>query len=68
MTAKNMTYEKAMTRLEQIATQLENNELNIDQLSKALKEAQELLDFCRNKLYQADADINKMLDAFQHEE
>lgn len=68
MTAKNMTYEKAMTRLEQIATQLENNELNIDQLSKALKEAQELLDFCRNKLHQADADINKMLDAFQHEE
>ena len=37
-----MTYEKAVKRLEQIVSQVENNELNIDQLGTSLKEAQEL--------------------------
>lgn len=67
MNAKTMTYEKAVKRLEQIVSQVENNELNIDQLGASLKEAQELLAFCKERLYKADAEINKMLDDFQKE-
>ena len=68
MTTKTMTYEKAVKRLEEIVSQVENSELNIDQLSASLKEAQELLTFCKEKLYKADAEISKMLDGFQQEE
>lgn len=63
-----MTYEKAVKRLEEIVSQVENSELNIDQLSASLKEAQELLTFCKEKLYKVDAEISKMLDGFQQEE
>ena len=54
--------------MEEIVSQVENGELNIDQLSASLKEAQELLTFCKEKLYKADAEISKMLDSFQQEE
>ncbi len=65
MNAKAMTYEQAVKRLEQIVAQVENNELNIDQLGASLKEAQELLAYCKERLYKADEEINKMLDEFQ---
>lgn len=68
MPTKTMTYEKAVKRLEQIVNQIESNELDIDQLSSSLKEAQELLAFCKEKLYTTDAEIRKMLDAFQQED
>lgn len=68
MPSKVMTYEKAMKRLEQILAQMENNELNIDQLTPVLKEAQELIIFCKQKLYTTDTEIQKMLDSFQKEE
>ena len=67
MDINTMTYEKAVKRLEQIVSQVENNELNIDQLGTSLKEAQELLAFGKERLYKADAEINKMLDEFQKE-
>lgn len=68
MPSKVMTYEKAMKRLEQILAQMENNELNIDQLTPVLKEAQELIIFCKQKLYTTDVEIQKMLDSFQKED
>lgn len=67
MPTRTMTYEKAVKRLEQIVNQIESNELDIDRLSSSLKEAQELLTFCKDKLYTTDAEIRKMLDAFQKE-
>ena len=47
--AKKETYEQSINKLEQIASQIENNELDIDQLSGKLKEAQELIKTCREK-------------------
>lgn len=68
MATKSLTYENAMKRLEQIVSQIENNELNIDQLSTSLKEAQELIAFCKGKLYETDTEIKKMLESFQEKE
>ena len=68
MATKSVTYENAMKRLEQIVSQIENNELNIDQLSTSLKEAQELITFCKGKLYETDTEIKKMLESFQEKE
>ena len=41
---------------------IDSNELDIDSLGVNLKEAQELIKFCRDKLYKADEEIKKMLD------
>ena len=62
MAAKKQTYEQAMKRLEEIVSRIDSNELDIDSLGVNLKEAQELIKFCRGKLYKADEEIKKMLD------
>ena len=54
--------EQAMKRLEEIVSRIDSNELDIDSLGVNLKEAQELIKFCRDKLYKADEEIKKMLD------
>ena len=62
MAAKKQTYEQAMKRLEEIVTRIDSNELNIDSLGESLKEAQELIIFCRENLYKADGEIKKILE------
>ena len=59
---KNKTYEESMARLEEITKKIEARELTIDELSNNLKEAQQLLKFCKDKLYKTDEDIQKILD------
>ena len=60
MAAKKQTYEQAMKRLEEIVTRIDSNELDIDSLGESLKEAQELIKFCREKLYKADGEIKRV--------
>jgi len=62
MTKKQMNYEQAMARLEELVSGMERNEWGIDQLSDALKEAQELIQLCRDKLYKADKQVKKLLN------
>lgn len=62
MPVKKETYEQAMGKLEKIVSQIENNEMDIDSLSDKLKEAQQLIKFCKEKLYKTDLDIKKILD------
>lgn len=54
-------YEAAMERLEEIAEQIERNQLDIDELTKVLKEAQQLIKKCKDKLTRTDEEIQKML-------
>ena len=62
MTKKQMNYEQAMARLEELVSGMERNEWGIDQLSDALKEAQELIRLCRDKLYKADKQVKTLLN------
>lgn len=59
---KNITYEQAMQRLENIVEGFEQNTLQLDQLTTQLAEAQELIKFCSEKLQQVENDVKKMLD------
>ncbi len=59
---KGLTYEEAINRLEEIAHQMEENEIGIDEMAKHLKEAQELLAFCKKRLYAVDEDIQKIME------
>lgn len=57
----NMKYEEAIKELETIVSQIEKNELDIDQLTDRLKEAQKLIKLCKDKLYKTDEEIKAML-------
>ena len=57
----NMKYEEAIKELENIVSKIEKNELDIDQLTDRLKEAQKLIKLCKDKLYKTDEEIKAML-------
>lgn len=61
MAAKKETYSQAMERLEKIVRQIDNNELDIDILSEKIKEANEIIAFCKDKLTKADRESRKII-------
>ena len=56
-----MKYEEAMRQLQEIVRKMENDELDIDQMSEQLKHARELIKLCRDKLTKTDEEIQKLL-------
>lgn len=65
---KKETYSQAIARLELIVRQIDNNELEIDELADKIKEANEIISFCNNKLTKADEEIKKILSEKQESE
>lgn len=62
MAETTINYEAAMRELEEIVSKMENGTMNLDDLSKNLKKAQELITLCRNKLTQTEEEISKLLN------
>ncbi|MEA4840757.1 MAG: exodeoxyribonuclease VII small subunit [Bacteroidales bacterium] len=62
MTEKNFSYNAAMQEVEQILASLEKNNLDVDEMSQKVKRAAELLQACKQKLYQADAEIQAVFE------
>lgn len=58
---KKINYEAALSEIEEIVNKMENDELDIDQLSVNLKRAQTLIKLCRDKLTKTDTEIKKLL-------
>lgn len=58
---KKETYSQAMERLEKIVSQIDNNELEIDELAVKIKAANEIIAFCSDKLTKADREVQKLL-------
>ena len=56
-----MKYEQAVRELEEIVERMENDELDIDQLSEQLKRAKTLVKLCKDKLTKTDEEIKKLL-------
>ena len=56
-----MNYEEAVQQLESIVQRMENDELDIDELTTELKKAQQLIKMCKAKRTKVDEDIKKIL-------
>lgn len=57
-----MKYEEAISELDEIVSKVENNQLDIDQLTTQLKRAKELIAFCRDVLYKTDEEVKALLE------
>jgi exodeoxyribonuclease VII small subunit len=57
------TYATAVARLEEILQLVQNSNEDIDRLYKLLKEADELVKFCRERLYEVDEEVKSILDS-----
>ena len=58
----DLTYEQAMQKLEAMASQMERGDIGIDVMADRLREAQELMKFCHEKLYEAEKNCKSLLN------
>lgn len=56
-----MKYEEALSQLEDIVSKMENEDLDIDELTTELKQAQKLVKLCKDKLTKTDKEIKTIL-------
>jgi len=54
-------YQKAYTELQSIVARLQNEEIGLDDLSKEVKRAAELIKLCKEKLRDVEKDIEASL-------
>ena len=60
-TKKALSYKEAITEIEEILQQIENDEPDVDQLSEKVKRLSTLVSFCREKLHNTEEEIEKIL-------
>ena len=58
---ENITYNEAVCRLDEIMNRVQNGKLDVDELSGMLKEAQQLVQFCRNRLHLVNEEVKALL-------
>jgi exodeoxyribonuclease VII small subunit len=58
---ENQKYDEALKKLQDIVNMLERKEIKIDDLAEKVKEAKQLVDFCRQKLDETEGEINKII-------
>lgn len=61
MDKQQLTYTEAVTRLETIVNKIDNGQMDVDSLAANLKEAKQLVAFCRQKLQQVDEEVKHIL-------
>ncbi len=59
---KEMKYEEAVRRLEEIVDKMEGGDMDIDTLGEQLKTAKKLIKMCKDKLTKADEEVRKILE------
>ncbi|HEY0895967.1 MAG TPA: exodeoxyribonuclease VII small subunit [Sphingobacteriaceae bacterium] len=58
---ENLTYEAAYSELEQIYSQINNEQVSIDDLALKVRRAAVLISFCQNKLRNTEQEINNII-------
>jgi exodeoxyribonuclease VII small subunit len=61
MVPKKLTYQEALDEVEDILAKIENEELDIDELSEKVKRVSFLLKFCKDKLHKTNEEVEKIL-------
>ncbi len=64
MSKKQLNYNSAIEEIESIINKIENQELDIDELSENVKRVAELLNFCKKKLKSTEDEVQKILKEF----
>jgi exodeoxyribonuclease VII small subunit len=65
MPGKKISYSEAVNEIENILNQIENEELDVDDLSDKVKRAYFLLKLCKEKLHSTGKDIENIMKDFE---
>ena len=58
---KKMTYQEALQELEKKVELIEDPERGLEMLGNDIKEAMELVKFCKNSLHSTEEELNKII-------
>lgn len=67
MPSKKITYAEAISEIEEIVEKIENNELDVDELTENVKRVSDLIKFCKAKLKSTEEEVDKILKDFDNE-
>lgn len=62
MAKKTISYNDAILEIETILNDIENNDIEIDQLSDKVKRVSFLLETCKTKLFKTEEQIEKIFE------
>lgn len=61
MTTKKISYNEAMTEIEEILDKIENEEPDVDELAEKVKRVAVLLKICKEKLLKTNEQVEQVL-------
>ncbi|MDR0982360.1 MAG: exodeoxyribonuclease VII small subunit [Culturomica sp.] len=62
---QQLTYKQATEEIESIVAQLEENKLDVDELSLKVQRVSELITFCKIKLHSTEEEVEKILSGIE---
>lgn len=65
MSNQKLNYKQALQRIESLVSQIEGEEPEVDNLTSMVKEALELLKYCKKHLKQTEDDLNDALQEME---
>ncbi len=64
---EKLTYKAAIAELEGIIDEMDDMTIGVDELAERVKRAAFLLQYCKNKLYTTETEVNNVLKIFEKE-
>ena len=65
MPKKKINYRDAISEIEETIQAIENEELDVDQLSDKVKRVSELLKICKEKLHNTEKEVENILNEME---
>ena len=59
---KKISYKEAVAEIEDILSKIENEELDVDELSEKVKRVSSLIKICKEKLFKTEEEVEKILN------
>jgi exodeoxyribonuclease VII small subunit len=68
MKKDKLTYSSAITEIEEIVSEIESGEVDVDLLTIKVKRASELIKFCKDNLRDTQKEVSKVLEGMETKE
>ena len=65
---EEITYKEALHEIEESVNRIENEDVDVDELSTLVKRVSFLLKFCKEKLYSTEKEIDEILKQMDEDE
>ena len=62
---EKLNYKEAMAEIESIVALLEENKLDVDELSAKVKRVSKLIAFCKSKLHDTEEEVENILKSME---